>query len=301
MFFFGYYEGFRQTTQASQNLTIPANADFNGVFRYAGSTDGVVRSVNVMELSGQVVDPTLRQNFFALIPGAANVNNFDVGDSSTSRNLNTAGYRFNQTDKNDRNQWGFKIDYAMSDRNRFEGGYHYFKEIDDRTDLDAISPDRPLVYTNSDPKRFSLAWRYLASANFQNELRGGANLAPVQFASDWVYTGNQYTTALGIINPFDAQLIVNTKNDHTTASVCECDNLLRNLFSVRKFDLELKKSVFSAADQTQQFSARGLRSRGGEDVFLKGTFGDGLMPLVAAKSSASHLCNDGALNPPGRS
>jgi hypothetical protein len=200
-FFFGYYEGFRQTTQFTQNLTIPANADFfNGVFRYAG-TDGVVRSVNVLELSGQTADPTLRTNFFSLIPGASNVNNFDVGNSSTTRNLNTAGYRFNQTDKNDRNQWGFKIDYALSDRHRFDGGYHYFKEIDDRTDLDSISPDRPLVYTSSDPKRFALAWRYLASGNFQNELRGGFNLAPVAFESDWQYSGNQYTTALGIVNP----------------------------------------------------------------------------------------------------
>ena len=51
IFFFGYYEGFRQTTQTAQNLTIPANPDLlNGVFRYAG-TDGVVRSVNVMQLS----------------------------------------------------------------------------------------------------------------------------------------------------------------------------------------------------------------------------------------------------------
>jgi len=29
--------------------------------------------------------------------------------------------------------------------------------------------------------------------------------------------------------------------------------------------------------------------------------GNRLMPLVATKSSASHLCNDGALDPPGRS
>jgi hypothetical protein len=201
LFFFGYYEGFRQTTQASQNLTVPANADFfDGVFRYAG-TDGVVRSVNVMQLSGQTVDPRLRSDFFAAIPGAANVNNYDVGNSTAARVLNTAGYRFNQTDKNDRDQWGFKIDYALSDTHRFEGVYSYFKEIDDRTDLDSISPDRPLVYTSSDPKRFSLVWRYLASSNFQNELRGGANLAPVQFESDWAYSGNQFTTALGIINP----------------------------------------------------------------------------------------------------
>ena len=41
----------------------------------------------------------------------------------------------------------------------------------------------------------------MGSSNFQNEVRGGFNLAPVQFVSDWVYSGNQYTTALGIINP----------------------------------------------------------------------------------------------------
>ena len=201
LFFFGYYEGFRQTTQTSQNLTVPANADFfDGVFRYAG-TDGVVRSVNVMQLSGQTVDARLRSDFFSQIPGASNTNNFDVGNSTAARVLNTAGYRFNQTDKNDRNQYGFRLDYALTDNHRFEGVYSYFKEIDDRTDLDVISPDRPLVYTNSDPKRFAAAWRWIGSANFQNEVRGGFNLSPVQFESDWVYSGNQYTTALGIVNP----------------------------------------------------------------------------------------------------
>jgi hypothetical protein len=201
LFFFGYYEGFRQTQQPSQNLTIPANADFlDGVFRYAG-TDGVVRSVNVLSLSGQTVDQKLRTDFLSKIPAASNVNNFDVGNSTAERTLNTAGYRFNQTDLNDRNQYGFRIDYALSDRHRFEGIYSYFRETDDRTDLDAISPDRPLVFTDSNAKRFSLAWRWMGSANFQNELRGGANLAPVAFDSTWAYSGNQYTTALGIINP----------------------------------------------------------------------------------------------------
>ena len=160
IFFFGYYEGFRQETQFSRNLTIPANPDFfDGVFRYAG-TDGVLRSVNVMQLSGQTVDTTMRSGVFAAVPGAANVNNFDVGNSSATRSLNTAGYRFNQTDLNNRDQWGFKGDYALSDKHRFEGVYSYFKEIDDRTDLDFITLPRPLVYTSSDPKRFSLAWRY---------------------------------------------------------------------------------------------------------------------------------------------
>ncbi len=203
MFFFFNYEGFRQTTQTSQNVIIPANNDLlNGVFRYVAN-DGSLQQVNVMQLTGLPVDPKLRAEQFSKLPSASNVNNTDVGNSTAARLLNTAGYRFNQTDLNDRNQYVFRADYrGVASRHRFEGVYSYFKETDDRTDLDLISPDRPLVYTNSDPKRYALAWRWVATSNFQNELRGGANLAPVQFITDWDYSaGILYNTALGIINP----------------------------------------------------------------------------------------------------
>ena len=85
-------------------------------------------------------------------PSSSNVNNYDVGNSTSARLLNTAGYRFNQTDLNNRDQYVFRGDFELSDKHRFEGVYSYFKEIDDRTDLDFISPDRPLVYTSSDPE-----------------------------------------------------------------------------------------------------------------------------------------------------
>jgi len=201
VFFFGYYEGFRQKSSTAQNLTIPANPDLlDGVFRYLAN-DGIVRSVNVMQLSGLPIDAKLKSEFLSKIPGAANVNNFDTGNSTAARILNTAGYRFNQNDLNNRDQYGFKFDYALSTSNKFEGTFSYFKETDDRTDLDFISPDRPLVFTNSDPKRFSAAWRTLRGTNFQNELRGGFNLAPVQFDSSWEFPTTLYTTALSIINP----------------------------------------------------------------------------------------------------
>ena len=202
LFFFANYEGFRQTTQTAQNVTIPANADLlNGVFRYV-ATDGVQREVNVMQLTGLPIDAKLRTEQLAKIPAASNVNNYDVGNSTSARVLNTAGYRFNQTDLNQRDQYVFRGDYALSERHRFEGVYSYFKEIDDRTDLDLVSTDRPLVYTSSDPKRYALAWRWIPSSNFQNEVRGGANLAPVQFVTDWDYSGGiLYNTALSIINP----------------------------------------------------------------------------------------------------
>ena len=201
VFFFANYEGFRQTTQTAQNVIIPANQDLlSGVFRYV-ATDGSVRSVNVMQLTGLSVDPKLMSEQLSKIPAASNVNNRDVGDSRTQP-LNTAGFRFNQTDLNNRDQYVFRVDYEHSPRHKFEGVYSYFKEIDDRTDLDLISPDRPLVYTSSDPKRFALAWRWSPTSRFQNEIRGGANLAPVQFITDWDYSaGILYNTALSIINP----------------------------------------------------------------------------------------------------
>jgi hypothetical protein len=201
LFFFGYYEGYRQKTQPLQNLTIPANPDLlDGVFRYLATSDNTVRSVNVLQLTGLTVDPRLRSEFLSLIPSASNVNNFDVGNSTSARLLNTAGYRFNQTDKNDRDQYGIRMDFSQSDRHKFEGVYSYFKETDDRTDLDFISP-QPLIYTSSDVHRFSLGWRWLRSSNFQNELRGGANLAPAHFRTDWQFPTNLYTTALSITNP----------------------------------------------------------------------------------------------------
>lgn len=202
LFFFGYYEGFRQTTQATPNLVIPANPDFiDGVFRYA-ALDGTVGSVNVAQLSGLALDPRLRADLLSKIPSSSNVNNFLVGNSRADRILNTAGYRRNQTDINARDQFDSRVDYNLGDSHRFEGIFSYFKETDDRTDLDAVSP-KPLVYTSSNPKRFVGAWRWLIGPRLQNEVRGGANLAPVQFVSDWDYAsaGILYNTALGIANP----------------------------------------------------------------------------------------------------
>jgi hypothetical protein len=160
-----------------------------------------VHAVNVLQLSGLSLDPRVQAELLSKLPGPSNVNNFNVGNSTAERVLNTAGYRYNQTDENRRDQYGFRLDYEMTPAHRFEGVYSYFKETDDRTDLDFVS-EQPLVFTNSDPKRFAIAYRWLPSANLQTEIRGGANLAPVQFNSDWDYSsGTLFNTVLNITNP----------------------------------------------------------------------------------------------------
>ena len=111
-------------------------------------TSGNVQSVNVLQLTGLSLDQRLQSEIFSKIPSASNVNNFNVGNSTAARLLNTAGYRFNQTDLNNRDQYTGRLDYSMSNAHKFEGVFSYFKETDDRTDLDLVSLDRPLVSTS---------------------------------------------------------------------------------------------------------------------------------------------------------
>ena len=202
LFAFAHYEAYRQRTQAEQNITIPANADFaDGMFRYA-ALDGSIRAVNVMQLSGLALDPKVRSEVISKLPPASSVNNFLRGNSAAGRLLNTAGYLFNQTDLTTRDQWTLRLDYVFSSNNQFEGIYSYYNDRDDRTDIDLVSPDRPLAYTEGPRNRFVGAWRQTLGDNLLHELRGGANLTGVDFKTDWTFpSGVLYNTVLGIDNP----------------------------------------------------------------------------------------------------
>lgn len=199
LFFFFTYEGFRQRTQVTKNNAIPAFDDVvDGVFRYVRPSDGSVQTVNVMNLiPGLALDPRVRSQLLAGLPPSSLVNNFDVGNSNATRRLNTAGYRFLQSDRNDRNQYAFRFDFQASQNHRFEFIHQRFKETDDRTDLDAIN-QRPKVFTDSDVKFIVGAWRWTATPRLNNELRIGANLAPVDFASVENFSGIIYALPLGL-------------------------------------------------------------------------------------------------------
>lgn len=201
LFFSFSYEGFRQRTQTTQNNVIPANDDLlNGVFRYVRPSDNTVQSVNIINVRpGVPIDSTIRSLLLGRFPSASLVNNFDTGNSTATRLLNTAGYRFLQSDVNDRNQYEFRFDFKPTGRHAFEFIHQRFKEKDDRTDLDAINK-RPKVFTDADTKFLVGAWRYSITSNLNNEVRIGANLAPVAFESNEDFIGVIYPTALGLTN-----------------------------------------------------------------------------------------------------
>jgi len=200
VFFFGYYEAFRQKSQTAQNNVIPVYDDLlTGAFRYVRTSDGQVGTINVLQSSGLTLDPTMQQ-FLALIPKASNVNNYDTGNSRAGQLLNTAGYRFNQTDLQNRDYVTGRVDYEVNQDHHLEVIGSIMRETDDRTDLDTITLPRPKTYTWSNTKRFVAAWRWLASPRLQNEVRGGFNLAPVTFENDEEFPDTIYNPALNLNN-----------------------------------------------------------------------------------------------------
>jgi len=199
LFFFSYYEGSRVKAQAAQNNTIPAYDDFlQGVFRYVGTADRQIHAVNLLQASGLRLDPVVARDIVARVPAASNRNNFDVGNSTADRILNTAGYRFLQNERNRRDQAGTRIDFEANARHHFEAVYAWFHEVDDRSDIDAVHL-RPVVFTDANVHRFVGAWRWSAT-RITNEVRGGGNLAPLRFETNETF-GNALFGVPFIDNP----------------------------------------------------------------------------------------------------
>ena len=201
LFFFGYYERFSQSNEATPNMTIPLNDDYlQGVFRYRATSGSDVRSVNLLSLSGLRLDPAVQQKISSKIHPASDVNNQDVGDG-----LNRAGFRFNQDDVTTRNYVGARFDYNFSAAHQFEGTFTRLTDVDDRTDLDTIHV-KPVVFTDATTKFFVGAWRWTATSRLQNEVRVGGNLAPVAFEStedfgDAIFGTSNLTSPIATFQP----------------------------------------------------------------------------------------------------
>ncbi len=192
LFFFSYYEGSRQSGQVTQNNTVPAHDDFlQGVFRYVGAADRQIHAVNVLQATGLRLDPIVARDILARVTPASSVNNFDVGNSTADRVLNTAGYAFLQDSQNRRNQLGTRVDFEVNPRHHLEADYAWFHEIDDRSDEDVVH-DRPVVFTDANVHRYVGAWRW-ATGTVTNEVRGGGNLAPLRFETNETFGSALFT------------------------------------------------------------------------------------------------------------
>ena len=178
-FFFANFESMRDRQKSLQNARILTADAAGGIFSYIDSA-GVLRQVDVLRLQGLEADPAAAQ-ILARIPDPGRINNFDVGDSSSERQLNTAGYRFFTNDNGNRDAVTTRADWNVTSRDAVAVTYKYTQEDNDR-------PDQAVGYNESPPVRdvgqtnfLSAGWRTSPSPAFTNEVRVGFNLAPGEF------------------------------------------------------------------------------------------------------------------------
>jgi hypothetical protein len=180
LFFYFNYEAYRQHAQSAQTRTILTADGAKGIFTYLSG--GVAQKVNLLQVSGLTIDPTVAA-LIAKIPTPDKINNYNVGDSSTSLLRNTAGFLFNQRNNRIRNNVTARGDYVMSAKSTIHGTYAWNSDLLDRPDVNPsagyqLIPDG----SNNDKVNFmSTSWRYSPTTTLTNELLFGFNRAPALF------------------------------------------------------------------------------------------------------------------------
>jgi hypothetical protein len=180
LFFYVNYEALRRREQQSQQRTILTDSARQGIFTYTDAA-GVRQQRNILQLTGNQVDPFM-QGLISQLPAASAINNFRTGDSAEGVLRNTGGYSFLQRSNRNRNNATGKLDYYASDRHSFFGTYAWNSDFIDRPTINQFTyTPTPSVLNDNKVNFFSAGWRSTWSANFTNELRGGANFAPGEF------------------------------------------------------------------------------------------------------------------------
>lgn len=203
LFFYTNYEAFRNRQKVGVDATILTAAARQGLFTYLDSS-GTMHQVNILTATRNTIDPVI-QNLINQIPTPDKINNIRTGDSTASLLRNTAGYSFQQNDNRTRDNTTVRLDYNLSPKHAFATSYLWNRDVADRPDLENDFAVAPKV-TNRDHATFSSSsWRWNPGAHFVNEVRGGFNLAPVNFDSSQALPA-YFVGGLSFSNPINTQL-----------------------------------------------------------------------------------------------
>ncbi|MEP7272267.1 MAG: TonB-dependent receptor [Acidobacteriota bacterium] len=169
LFFYAYMEETRSPRAAALTRIVLSDAARLGNFTYRRSDNNELQTVNLLSLTGRSVDTRIK-NLIGLTPSPNDFNS--VGDR-----INSAGFRFNSPAGSTERLWGFRIDYNLSDKHRFEAIYSrdsVFTANDAATN-NTGEPFPGLPGKGQSPKRHrgSFAWNSSLTPVLTNELRSG--------------------------------------------------------------------------------------------------------------------------------
>lgn len=191
LFFYGYYEGTRERTDAEINRNVLTQPARTGQFTYrvactntgtnicpAGIVPGQLVTLNLLGITGRAADP-LTQQLVGLTPLP---NDLTGGDTR-----NFARFRFNSPSGSDDDLWGFRIDVEPNQSNHFDASFSRDVLVfpnDTFNDIGEPFPGLPGGGQSPTRTRFSTAWISTPTPTFNNELRGGFFLQRSKFFSD---------------------------------------------------------------------------------------------------------------------
>jgi hypothetical protein len=181
LLFYTNYEAYRNRQVSSLNRTILTSDARNGIYTYRDSS-GTIRKANLLQIAGISPDAAT-QALLAAVPGPENINNFRAGDSTSALLRNSAGYAFQARNARFRDNVTSRLDYYLSPRNVLSASYVWNRDDLDRNESGNDYSKVPKVQVAGSRHLFSSAWRWNPAPSFTNELRGGFNIAPVDFAS----------------------------------------------------------------------------------------------------------------------
>jgi hypothetical protein len=177
LFFYAYYEGTIARTDESVTRTVLTNQARQGLFTYA-ATNGTQQTVNLLTLTGLTRDP-VTQSLINLTPLP---NDLTGGDR-----LNFARFRFNTPSGVDQHLWGFRTDYDLNAKHRFEVSFSQFHFNLPNDPFNAIGepfPGLPGGGQKSVRPRLAVAWSWTPTNTINNELRGGLMKNKPQFINN---------------------------------------------------------------------------------------------------------------------
>jgi len=180
LFFYGYYEGTRERTDAEINRTVLTGPARNGLFTYRAS-NGSLQTVNLLTLGGLTRDPLTTQ----LINLTPLPNDLTGGDTR-----NFARFRFNSPAGSDDDLWGFRISVDANERHQFDAVLSRDVLVfpnDTFNDIGEPFPGLPGGGQSPTRTRFATAWNWTPTPTFNNELRGGFFKQRSKFFSDVVH------------------------------------------------------------------------------------------------------------------
>lgn len=169
LFFYAYDEETRNASQIVRTRTVLAEAARQGNFSYRRADNGQLATVSLLALANRQADARIRQ-LINLTPLPNDI-------TAAGDRVNTGGFRFNTPSGGTERLWGFRIDYNLSEKHRFEAIYSNsaVNTPNDAATNDTGEPFPGLPGAGQSPRRNrgSFAWNYAITPTLNNELRGG--------------------------------------------------------------------------------------------------------------------------------